>query len=102
MQKIGPHLWFDTDIAEAADFCASIHPTAPVFNGFTNPDTGEDITAEIEIDGYRIALINGGPYATPTPAISSFLNFDPATSDDADSDLRTVWEALSHDGSVLM
>jgi predicted 3-demethylubiquinone-9 3-methyltransferase (glyoxalase superfamily) len=102
MQKIVPHLWFDKNIAEAANFYASTLPNTQVVNRFNNPDTGEDVTAEIDIDGYRIALINGGPYATPTPAISFFLNFDPATSYDAESDLRRVWEALSHDGSVLM
>src|SRR5699024_111612 len=102
MQKIVPHLWFDKDIAEAANFYASILPNAQVVNRFNNPDTGEDITAEIEIDGYSIALINGCPYATPTPAINFFLNFIPDTRDDTQIDLRKIWEALSNDDYVLM
>lgn len=102
MQKIVPHLWFDQNIRDAADFYASVFPHAHAVNGFSNPETGEEVTAEVNIDGYRIALINGGPYATPNPSISFFLNFDPAQRSDAEGDLKRVWNDLTADGEVLM
>lgn len=102
MQKIVPHLWFDQNIRDAADYYASAFPNTHVLEGFNHPESGEAITAEINIDGYRIALINGGPYATPNSSASFFLNFDPSQHGDAEGDLRHVWEKLTEDGEVLM
>ncbi|PQM73846.1 VOC family protein [Corynebacterium sp. J010B-136] len=102
MQKIVPNLWFDQNIDQAANFYASVLPNAHVQKGFSHPDTGEAITTDVVIEDYRITLINGGPYATPNPSISFFLNFDPSQRQDAEADLKRVWNALTADGEILM
>lgn len=102
MQKIVPHLWFNNNIQEAADFYADVFPNAEASLGVSHPDTGEPVTAHIDIDGYRIALINGGPETSPTPAISFFVNFDPSRMDDAREQLTSLWEKLTPGGTVLM
>src|SRR5690625_8047456 len=98
MQKIVPNLWFDQNIDQPANFYASALPYAYVEEGFRHPDTGAAITADVVIEDYRITLINGGPYATPNSSISFFLNFEPSQRQDAEADLKRVWNALTTDG----
>ena len=102
MQKVVPNLWFDQNIDQAADFYASALPNAHVQEGFSHPDTGEAITTDVVIGDYRITLMNGGPYATLNSSISFFLNFDPSQRQDAEADLKRVWNALTTDGEILM
>lgn len=102
MQKIVPHLWFDQNIREAAEFYTSAFPNSQASTGVAHPETGDPITAELEIDGYKIALINGGPDAKPTPAMSFFVNFDPSTMENPREELQLLWDKLTQDGTVLM
>lgn len=102
MQKIVPHLWFDQNIRDVAEFYAETFPNTHVSGGSSNPETGEEITIEIDIEGYLLALINGGPHTIPNPSISFFLNFDGSQRDDAQGELKALWEKLTKDGEVLM
>ena len=110
MQKITPHLWFDTNAEEAVQFYTSI------FNGKIGSTTryteagfeihkmpaGTVLTMGFEIAGYNFIALNGGPVFKFNPSISFMLNFDPSKDPDAVQKLDALWEKLSEGGQALM
>lgn len=112
MQKIVPNLWFQGNAAEGVEFyehalpnthavATSYYPTEGLLD-FQKDFAGDVLTAELEIDGFRVCLINAGQEFLPNPAISFLLNFDPSRDSDAQDSLRGVWDRLSSGGTVLM
>jgi len=104
MQKIVPHLWFDTQAKEAAEFYVSAFPNSKIHNVTTLHDTpsGDADTVSFELNGYAFMAISAGPYFTINPAISFMLNFDPSLDEKAEGNLNTLWEKLSEGGTALM
>ena len=104
MQKIVPHLWFDTQASEAAQFYTDLFPDSAIRSVVTLRDTpsGDSVSVDFELAGYRFMAISAGPYFTINPSISFMLNFDPSRMDDAEQRLRTLWEGLSAGGEALM
>lgn len=104
MQKIIPHLWFDTQAKEAAEFYASAFPNAKVtfINTLHNTPSGDSDIVSFEIDGYSFMAISAGPYFKINPSISFFVNFDPSRDSDAEAHLNELWEKLSDGGTALM
>lgn len=73
MQKIIPHLWFDKQAKEAAEFyVAAFGSDSKITNVNTLHDTpsGDADTVSFEIWGYQFMSISAGPYFTINPAIS--------------------------------
>lgn len=112
MQKIVPNLWFQGNAAEGIEFyehalpnthtvATSNYPTEGLLD-FQKDFAGDILTAEVEIDGYRVCLINAGQEFFPNPSVSFLLNFDPSRDANARDTLRGVWERLSSGGTVLM
>jgi predicted 3-demethylubiquinone-9 3-methyltransferase (glyoxalase superfamily) len=105
MNKIIPCLWFD-DAAEAAvNFYSRVFPNARVGRIARYGEAGHDIhgrpagsamTVELDIDGYQLVGLNGGPKFRPTPAISFFVMLE------SEPELDQAWAALAEGGSVLM
>jgi len=116
VQKIVPNIWFDRNAAEAAGFYTAAFPgsTSRVTSRYPDeglPDfqrdfAGAELTVDVEIDGYRLSLINAGPEFAPNPSVSFTLNFDPllfhGDADAARERLDAVWAQLADDGVVMM
>lgn len=110
MQKIIPHLWFDTQAKEAAEFYTSIftseggQPSSTITNVTTIHDTpsGDCDMVSFDLWGFSFKAISAGPIFTPNPSISFMVNFDPSQDTNARALIDTMWEKLSEGGKVLM
>jgi predicted 3-demethylubiquinone-9 3-methyltransferase (glyoxalase superfamily) len=110
-QKIVPHLWFDKEANEAADFYCSVFPKANITSITTLYDTpsGDVDTVSFELWGQKFMAISAGPLFKFNPSVSFMVNFDPLLFDhspspekDARERMDEVWEKLSAGGTVLM
>ncbi len=97
MQKITPHLWFDTEAVEAADYYSSALPDSKVTNVTTIHDTpsGDTDIVSFELMGQSFMAISAGPLFKFTPAASFLISC--TTKEEVD----TLWTRLS-EGSVHM
>ncbi len=98
MQKITPHLWFDKEAKEAADFYVSVFPDSKITSSTTLHDTpsGDALIVGMELAGQPFTLINGGPLFKFTPAISFMVGCK--TVEEVDE----LWGKLSDGGKALM
>ncbi len=98
MQKIIPHLWFDKEAREAAEFYTSILKDSKVTYVSTlkgTPSGDTDIVSFI-LAGQEFQAISAGPYFKFNPSISFFVSC--ATFQEVD----TLWDVLAKNGKVLM
>ena len=104
MQKITPHLWFDKEAREAAEFYVSLFPDSRVTNSTTLHDTpsGDSEIVSFELAGQSFMAISAGPLFKFNPSVSFIVNFDPSRDTNARENLDAVWEKLSQDGTALM
>lgn len=104
MQKITPHLWFDKEAKEAAEFYASVFPNSKVNSVSTIHDTpsGDTDIVTFEVLGYSFMAISAGPLFKFNPSISFMVNFDPSQDAEAKTRIDEVWAKLSEGGKVLM
>lgn len=98
MQKIIPHLWFDTQAKEAAMWYTSIFPDAHIDDTLVlhNTPSGDCDVVNFTLAGYQFASISAGPLFTFTPAISFFVACSSAAEVDG------LWAKLSEGGTALM
>ena len=91
MQKITPHLWYDKDAKEAADFYVSIFKDSRQKNITTihNTPSGSVDIVTIELMRQEFTLISAGPLFKFNPSVSFLAAFDSAEAEDA------AWEKLS-------
>lgn len=103
-QKIIPHLWFNQEAVEAAQFYTSIFPDSKITNITTVQGTpsGDSDIVTYNLAGYSFMAINGDPLFQFNPSISFFVNFDPARDKNARENLDQLWEKLSQGGKPLM
>jgi predicted 3-demethylubiquinone-9 3-methyltransferase (glyoxalase superfamily) len=104
MQKITPHLWFDREAREAAEFYTSLFPDSKVTNITTLHDTpsGDSDIVSFELAGQSFMAISAGPLFKFNPSVSFFVNFDPSRDGDARNNLDILWKRLSEGGTALM
>lgn len=111
MQKLIPHLWFDKEAKEAADFYTSLFPDSKV-NYTTllrNTPSGDCDVVSFELWKQEFMAISAGPPFKFNPSVSFIVNFDPllfgsaSTPDSAAREkIDMVWDKLSEGGTVLM
>jgi len=103
-QKIVPHLWFDTEAEEAANFYCSVFPDSRITNITTLYDTpsGDTDVVSFELGGYRFQAISAGPLFEFNPSISFMINFDPSQDDHERQGIDRVWDNLIEGGKALM
>ena len=98
MQKITPHLWFDQEAIEAADFYVSVFPNSQVKSktSLRNTPSGSVDIVTFNLLGSEFQAISAGPYFKFNPAISFqvFCN----VKDEVDR----LWDKLSAEGMALM
>lgn len=72
MQKIIPHLWFDKEAVEAAQWYVSLFENSRIINIATIPDTpsGDAELIDFQLANLRFSAINAGPYFTFNPSVS--------------------------------
>ena len=102
--RITPHLWFDKQAKEAAEFYCSFFPESQIRNVTTlhNTPSGDCDIVSFVLSGLPFMSISAGPLFTFNPSVSFFLNFDPSKDKNAQRSLDAFWEKLSQGGSALM
>jgi len=98
MQKITPHLWFDKEAIEAANFYVSTFPNSKVKHTtmlYNTPSGSVDIVT-FELLGLEFQAINAGPLFKFNPSIS--FHVPCKTKEEVDE----IWNKLSPGGQVLM
>jgi predicted 3-demethylubiquinone-9 3-methyltransferase (glyoxalase superfamily) len=111
MQKIIPHLWFNTEAKEAAQFYTSVFPGSKITHTSVlhNTPSGDCDIVSFDLWGNKFMAISAGPYFKINPSISFIVNFDPllfgSSSDPAKAareKIDAVWNQLADGGTVLM
>lgn len=99
-----PHLWYDKQAKEAAEFYTSIFPDSKITNVSTIHDTpsGDSDIVSFEVWGQKFMAISAGPHFKLNPSISFMVNFDPSREKDAQGKLDEIWNKLADGGIVLM
>jgi predicted 3-demethylubiquinone-9 3-methyltransferase (glyoxalase superfamily) len=103
-KPITPHLWFDTQAREAAEFYCSVFPDSKVESIVTIRDTpsGDCDVASFTLQGQPFMAISAGPVFQFNPSVSFIVNFDPSRDPDAAARLERIWTTLVDGGKVLM
>ena len=92
-QKIVPHLWFDKEAREAAEFYASIFPDSKITNITTLRDTpsGDCDVVSFKLAGQPFMAISAGPLFKFNESISFMVYCE------TQEELDYYWEKLSAD-----
>jgi predicted 3-demethylubiquinone-9 3-methyltransferase (glyoxalase superfamily) len=98
MPTITPHLWFDKEAKEAAEFYTSLLPNSRVTHITTlhNTPSGDSDVVSFELAGQPFMAISAGPLFAFNPSVSFHVKFQ--TKEEVDA----IWEQLSSGGKVLM
>lgn len=99
MQKIVPHLWFDKEAKEAAEFYVSVFENDSKINNTTvldNTPSGSVDVVSFELADQAFMAISAGPLFKFNPSISFHVKCK--TKDEVDA----LWTKLSEEGTVLM
>jgi predicted 3-demethylubiquinone-9 3-methyltransferase (glyoxalase superfamily) len=102
--KIVPHLWFDKEAKEAANFYSAVFPDSRVtsVNTLRNTPSGDCDVVSFTVWGYSFKSISAGPLFKFNPSVSFMVNFDPSQDKNAKTRIDDVWSKLSDGGQVLM
>jgi predicted 3-demethylubiquinone-9 3-methyltransferase (glyoxalase superfamily) len=97
MPKITPHLVFNDQAEEAAQFYVSIFRNSAILNKTYYPDkvgalAGAVRTVRFHLDGQEMIAVNGGPSFTFSDGISLYVNCD------AQEEIDELWEKLPEGG----
>ena len=104
MHRIIPHLWYDTEAKQAAEFYETVFQNSKVTNVSVLHDTpsGDCDVVSFTVRGLPFMAISAGPYFKINPSISFMVNFDPSREKDAQEQLDAAWEKLADGGKVRM
>ncbi len=104
-QKITPHLWFDKEAKEAAEFYVSVFGGDSAVTSATpihdTPSGNVEVVA-FSLLGLKFMAISAGPLFKINPSVSFFVNFDPSQRDDAKEAIDEAWNKLAESGTVFM
>ncbi|HEX2028825.1 MAG TPA: VOC family protein [Nitriliruptorales bacterium] len=98
MGKITPHLWFDKEAVEAAEFYTSTLPNSRITDVTVIHDTpsGDTDLVSFELSGQPFMAISAGPLFSFNPSVSLLVSC--STVDEVDA----LWGRLSERGTSLM
>lgn len=98
MQKIIPHLWFDTQAKEATEFYTTLFKNSEIKNvtQITNTPSGDCDIVNFQLEGLEFTAISAGPYFKFNPSISLFIACD------NEEEIDELWNKLIDGGRVLM
>lgn len=111
MQKINPHLWFDKEAKDAANFYTSVFPDSKIIYSYVlqhTPSAGVDVVS-FQLWGQEFMAISAGPMFKINPSVSFIVNFDPLLFKGAEDQeaaaresLDRIWYQLAEGGQALM
>jgi predicted 3-demethylubiquinone-9 3-methyltransferase (glyoxalase superfamily) len=98
MQKITPHLWFDQEAKEAAEFYVSLFPESRIKDTTTLYDTpsGTAVSVTFDLLNQEFQAISAGPLFKFNPSISFHVLLKSKEA------VEGIWQQLSQGGKVLM
>lgn len=98
MQKIVPHLWFDREAKEAAEFYTSVFDNSRVtsVNTMENTPSGTVDVVTFDLAGQTFTAISAGPRFKFNPSVSFLVACD------SSSEVDQLWAQLSAGGQALM
>jgi predicted 3-demethylubiquinone-9 3-methyltransferase (glyoxalase superfamily) len=98
MPKITPHLWFNKEAKEGAEFYAALIPNSRIKNITTlhNTPSGDCDVVSFELSGQPFMAISAGPLFKFNPSVSFHVKCR------TKSEVDTLWERLSQGGKILM
>jgi predicted 3-demethylubiquinone-9 3-methyltransferase (glyoxalase superfamily) len=98
VDRITPHLWFDSEAVEAAEFYASAFPSSKVTDVSTLHDTpsGDADVVSFELFGQPFMAISAGPLFEFTPAVSFLVGCR------SKEEVDELWGKLAEGGAALM
>jgi predicted 3-demethylubiquinone-9 3-methyltransferase (glyoxalase superfamily) len=105
MQKIVPHLWFNTEAIAAAEFYVKAFGNGSKITSkslLRNTPSGDCDIVSFDLAGYSFMGISAGPHFKLNPSISFMVNFDPSMDTDARAHLDALWDKLADGGKPLM
>lgn len=105
MKKITPHLWFDKEAREAAEFYVAAFGGDSALTSATpisDTPSGDVEVIAFQLLGQEFMSISAGPLFRINPSISFMVNFDPSQRTDAKSALDALWKKLAAGGTALM
>jgi predicted 3-demethylubiquinone-9 3-methyltransferase (glyoxalase superfamily) len=102
--SITPHLWFDTEAREAAQWYTRVFPNSAVEDIVTLRDTpsGDCDLVGFHLNGQPFLAISAGPRFRFNPSISFLVNFDPGMDPQAREHLDAAWAELAEGGRARM
>ena len=91
MKPITPHLWFDKEAKEAAEFYCSVFPDSKITSITTlnNPPSGEFDVVAFELNGQPFMAISAGPLFRFNESISFMVSCE------TQAEIDRYWEKLS-------
>lgn len=97
MQKITPHLWFDQEAKEAAEFYVSLFPDSKITNVITlnNTPSGDTEVVSFKLSGQKFMAISAGPFFKLNESISLFAYCE------SDENIEKVYSNLCENGKVI-
>lgn len=104
MQKVVPHLWFDTQAKEASEFYVSLFPDSKMTSvtALHGTPSGDCDIVSFRLWGHDFMAISAGPFFNINPSVSFMVNFDPAQDKEAATRIDEVWAKLIDGGKALM
>jgi len=99
MQKIVPHIWFDTQVIEAAEKYVSVFGKNSKINNVTtlhDTPSGDVDSITFELLGHSFMAISAGPHFKINPSISLFVQIEHA------EEVDRIWNELVEGGEVMM
>ena len=103
MTTIVPHLWFDNQAEDAANFYTTIFRNSSIKGDSkyitetpSNKPKGSVMTVEFELEGVPFTALNGGPYFKINPSISFIVRCTSIEETDR------IWNGLAEGASILM
>lgn len=98
-QKIVPHLWFDKEAVEAAEFYVSAFAGDSKVTSKSvlhNTPSGDVDVVSFQLLGFSFTSISAGPLFKFNPSISFIVGCETA------AEVNRLWEKLSQNGKALM
>jgi len=98
MQKITPHIWFNTQAKEASEFYKAVFPDSKTNFSYIMEDTPSGIVDVIGVQllDFDFVFISAGPIFTPNASISFMVLCEIA------EEVEKYWEQFSESAKILM
>lgn len=104
IKPITPHLWFNTEAREAAEFYCSVFPASRIdaLTLLRDTPSGDCDLVSFSLNGQPFMAISAGPLFKFNPSVSFMVNFDATRDPQAQEKLDAAWGRLIEGGQALM